>query len=175
MTQAQNDTTLAARRQQVAAAYLRGEYQADIAVRFGISQQQISLDLKAIRAAWLASAIRDFDQARAEELAKIDQVESEYWQAWERSKKDKEIAVQEGGGDIDPQTKRPRIKKLSLRKEGQSGNPAYLQGILTCIERRCKILGLDAPTRFNINWDELTPEQEERLAKGEPPEKVLSA
>jgi hypothetical protein len=175
MTQAQNETTLAARRQQVAAAYLRGEYQSDIAVRFGISQQQISLDLKTIRAAWLQSAIRDFDQARAEELAKIDAVESEYWQAWERSKKDKEVAVQEGDGTLDKDTRKPKISKISLRKEGQAGNAVFLQGILTCIERRCKILGLDAPTRFNINWDELTPEQEERLAKGEPPEKVLSA
>ena len=89
MTHAQNETTLAARRQQVAAAYLRGEYQADIATRFGISQQQISLDLKTIRAMWLQSAVRDFDAARAEELAKIDAVEAEFWGAWEKSKKDK--------------------------------------------------------------------------------------
>lgn len=175
MTAAQNETTLLARRQQVAAAYLRGEYQAEIAARFGISQQQISLDLKAIRSAWLQSAIRDFDAARAEELAKIDAVEAEYWSAWDRSKKDKEVATQEGSGEIDPQTKRPRIKKLSLRKEGQSGNPAYLAGILSCIDKRCAILGLDAPKRFQINWDDLTPDQVDRLAKGEPPEKVLSA
>jgi hypothetical protein len=175
MTAAQNETALSTRRQQVAAAYLRGEYQSDIAVRFGISQQQISLDLKAIRAAWLQSAIRDFDAARAEELAKIDAVESEYWQAWERSKKDKEIAVQETDGVLDEKTKRPRIKKGMLRKEGQSGNPAYLAGILSCIERRCKILGLDAPERFKIQWEELTDEQIDRLAAGEPPTKVLTA
>jgi hypothetical protein len=175
MTQTQNDTNIASRRQKVAAAYLRGEYQVDIAARFGISQQQISLDLKAIRAAWLQSAIRDFDAARAEELAKIDQVEAEYWQAWERSKKDKEIAVQESDGALDEKTKKPKIKKLSLRKEGQAGNAVFLQGVLTCIERRCKILGLDAPERFQINWDDLTPEQVARLAAGEPPAKVLTA
>ena len=169
------DTTIESRRQQVAAAYLRGAYQADIAAQFGISQQQISLDLKAIRAAWLASAIRDFDTARAEELAKIDTVEAEYWLAWERSKKDKEIAVQETDGTQDERTKRPRIKKAYLRKEGQSGNSAYLAGILSCIERRCKILGLDAPERFKIQWEELTDEQIDRLAAGEPATKVLSA
>jgi hypothetical protein len=169
------DTTVEARRVEVARRYLRGEMQSEIAASFGVSQVQISYDLKAIRAAWLQSAIRDFDAARAEELAKIDHVESEYWQAWDRSKKDKETENLEGDGTIDLQTRKPKVTKVTKRKEGQSGNPAYLQGILTCIERRCKILGLDAPTRFNINWDELTPEQEERLAKGEPPEKVLSA
>lgn len=167
----------------IAARYLRGEYQADIARDLGVSQQLISYDLKAIRAMWLQSAIRDFDAARAEELAKIDAVESEYWSAWERSKLNKEIAVQEqndepivlkddkGAEQVSSKTR----KRVSLRKEGQSGNPAYLAGILTCIDKRCQILGLDAPKRYQINWDELTPEQEERLARGESPEKVLSA
>jgi hypothetical protein len=62
-----------------------------------------------------------------------------------------------------------------MRKEGQAGNPAFLAGVLTCIERRCSILGLDAPKRFVIRWDDLTDEQIDRLAAGEPPEKVLSA
>lgn len=175
MTAAQQDTTIAERRQHVAAAYLRGDYQSDIAARFGISQQQVSLDLKAIRAAWLASAVRDFDAARAQELAKVDEVEKEYWLAWERSKKDKEIAVQETDGTQDERTRKPRIKKAMLRKEGQSGNPAYLVGILACIDKRCAILGLDAPKRFVIKWEDLTDEQIDRLAAGEPPEKVLAA
>lgn len=161
-------------REQIAARYLRGEYQVDIARALGISQQQVSYDLKAIRAAWLAAAVRDFDALKAQELAKIDAVEREYWLAWERSQKDKEIATQEGG-EVDPQTKKPRIKKVSLRKEGQAGNPAFLAGVLTCIERRCAILGLDAPKRFVIRWEELSDEQIDRLAAGEPPEKVLSA
>ena len=168
MTASQNDTALLDRRRQVAEAYLRGEYQNDIAARFGVSQQQISKDLAAIRAAWLTAAVRDFDAARAQELAKIDAVEREYWDAWERSKKDKETTLHDVDGA-------KQIKKATIRREGQSGNAAYLAGILTCIERRCSILGLDAPKRFVIKWDELSDEQIDRLAKGEPPEKVLSA
>ncbi len=169
-----HDTEVLSRRAEVARRYLQGEMQEQIAQSFGVTQGQISQDLKAIRAAWLASAVRDFDALKAQELAKIDAVEREYWLAWERSKKDKEISTQEGG-EVDPQTRKPRIKKVVLRKEGQAGNPAFLAGVLTCIERRCAILGLDAPKRFVIDWDNLTPEQEERLAKGEPPEKVLAA
>lgn len=169
-----HDTEVLSRRTEVARRYLQGEMQEQIAQSFGVTQGQISQDLKAIRAAWLASAVRDFDALKAQELAKIDAVEREYWLAWERSKKDKEISVQEGG-EVDPQTRKPRIKKVVLRKEGQAGNPAFLAGVLTCIERRCSILGLDAPKRFVIRWDDLTDEQIDRLAAGEPPEKVLSA
>jgi transcriptional regulator with XRE-family HTH domain len=169
-----HDTEVLSRRTEVARRYLQGEMQEQIAQSFGVTQGQISQDLKAIRAAWLASAVRDFDALKAQELAKIDAVEREYWLAWERSKKDKEISVQEGG-EVDPQTRKPRIKKVVMRKEGQAGNPAFLAGVLTCIERRCSILGLDAPKRFVIKWDDLTDEQIDRLAAGEPPEKVLSA
>ena len=155
-----------AHREQIAARYLRGEYQVEIAAALGISQQQVSYDLKAIRAAWLASAVRDFDALKAQELAKIDAVEREYWLAWERSKKDKETEYSEDSS---------KGFKSGKRREGQAGNPAFLAGVLTCIERRCAILGLDAPKRFVIRWDDLTDEQIDRLAAGEPPEKVLSA
>ena len=169
MTISQTQVAVDRRRRDVAARYLRGEMQSEIAASYGISQQQVSVDLKAIRAAWLAAAVRDFDTARAQELAKIDAVEAECWAAWDRSKQDKESTVQEASGEGG------KKKKVTLRKEGQAGNMAYLTGVLTCIERRCKILGLDAPTRFVVKWEDLTDEQIDRLANGEPPEKVLSA
>jgi hypothetical protein len=138
--------------------------QSEIAKSFGVTQGQISQDLAIIRAQWLASAIRDFDALKAEELRKIDLVEREYWLAWERSQQDKEIEFEERGS---------KGTRSGTRSEGQAGNPAFLEGVLKCIAKRCEILGLDAPKRFQINWDELTPEQEEQLAKGVPPEKVL--
>lgn len=162
-------------RQQIAARYLRGEYQSDIARDLGISQQQVSYDLKAIRATWLASAVRDFDSAKAQELARIDEVERAAWEGWRRSTQDKEIENLEGDGTLDPKTRKPKVTKVTKRREGQAGSPAFLNTVLTCIERRCAILGLDAPKRFVIKWDELTDEQIDRLAAGEPPDKVLAA
>lgn len=166
MDSSRETTELAKRRQEVAERYLRGEYQTTIADALGIDQAQVSRDLKALRSMWLSSAIRDFDAAKAQELAKIDEVERAAWSGWTRSTEDKEVAVQEAGAD-------KKLKKATLRKEGQSGNPAFLSTILTCIERRCAILGLDAPKKFVIDWEALTPEQEAELAKGAPPEKVL--
>lgn len=160
------DTTVEARRVDVAQRYLRGEMQSQIAHAFGVSQQQISQDLKAIRSLWLASAIRDFDAAKAQELAKIDEVERAAWNGWARSQEDKEVTFSEVG---------VKGARSGSRSEGQAGAPAFLQVVLSCIERRCKILGLDAPQRFSIEWDTLDDDQLERLAKGEPPEKVLTA
>jgi len=143
----------------------------------------VSYDLKAIRTQWLKAAIRDFDQARAEELAKIDLVEVEAWAAWARSQEEKEIASQEEQHDPivwEDAKGKPQItykikKRIRMRKEGQAGAPAFLEVVLKCIAKRCEILGLDAPKRFAISWDDLTPEQEDRLARGEPVDKVLAA
>lgn len=177
------DTEVLARRDEVSRRYLQGQTQSEIAAHFGLSQAQISKDLAIIRAAWLASAVRDFDAAKAQELAKIDEVERAAWEGWKRSTEEKQIAVQEQYDDPivttdakgQTQIKSKVRKHASLRKEGQAGSPSFLNTILTCIERRCAILGLDAPKRFVIKWDELTDEQVDRLAAGEPPEKVLAA
>ena len=69
--------------------------------------------------------------------------------------------------------KTPR-RKASVKKEGQAGDPRFLDGVLKCVERRCSILGLDAPKQFKLDWDHLTEEQLERLAHGEAPEKVTA-
>ena len=47
----------------------------------------------------------------------------------------------------------------------KKGEPRFLQGVHGCIERRCKILGLDAPRKqevtgfggfaVNYSWDEM--------------------
>lgn len=182
MSYTRETTEIAYRRQQVAEMYLRGDYQTTIADALGVDQAQISRDLKALRSMWLASAIRDFDAARAEELARIDAVEKAAWDGWERSQKDKEVALNEQFDDpIITKNKEggvtttPRMRKHQrLQKEGQAGSPAFLNTVLTCIERRCSILGLDAPKRFVINWDDLTDEQIDLLAAGTPPEKVVS-
>ncbi|MEM7345877.1 MAG: hypothetical protein AAF485_16675, partial [Chloroflexota bacterium] len=80
-------------RAEIAKLYLQGWYQSDIAEYinddperdYTLTQQTISNDIEAIRKGWLNSSIRNFDQARAEELAKIDHLERIYWEAWTQS------------------------------------------------------------------------------------------
>ena len=154
-----------ARRQQVASLYLMGWYQTDIAAEVGISQQQVSHDLKAIRAAWHTSMLQDFTAAQAQELERISLVERAAWVSWEKSKQEREITVQE---------KNNGKTKVSRRLEGQTGDPRYLELVLKCSERRCTLLGLDAARKFTINWDTVTDTQLEQLARGEPVASVLA-
>ena len=158
-----------ARRQQVAALYLTGRYQSEIAAIVGVTQPQISADLAALRKQWLASSLRDFDTAIAEELKKVDRVEIEYWRGWERSLTDRVQTLAEVTHGEKPS------RKHSRRREGQAGDPRFLDGVLQCVKRRCALLGLNAPTKVAVEWDALSVAQLERLAGGERPREVLLA
>lgn len=116
--------------------YLQGRLQADIASELGLSEATVSRDLKALHKEWLAGSRIGFSKAKARELAKIDRLEREYWEAWKRS-----------------------------RIEGQAGDPRFLAGIQWCIERRCKIMGIDAPTKMDLRINELDAAIEQGLEK----------
>jgi hypothetical protein len=129
-------------RAEIAHLYLQRRTQAEIAEKLGLSRQQIGYDLNAIREEWLQSSVMDFNGRKAEELARLDRLEREYWNAWIESKKETQVSTTEqttGGDNGD------RLRAV-VRKEQQTGNPQYLAGVQSCIEQRCKILGLNAPT-----------------------------
>lgn len=130
------------RREQIAGLYARGFTQLKIGEMVGCTQQQVSLDLKRIRQKWLESTLRDFNEAKAQELAKIDQAERQAWRGWTRSLRDAEtVKVTEEGEDAG---------KRVVTTKGQAGDPRFIELVLKCIERRCKLLGLDAPVRSDI-------------------------
>lgn len=141
----------------IADMYLKGFNQFDIGDEVGISQPQVACDLKVIRKQWLESTIKDFDEAKAKELAKLDTLEQEAWGAWEQSKLDKETESEEFTREGKKTKNKAKIAKINIKKEGQTGNPAYLAIVKDCIKRRCDILGLDAPKK------------EERTGKGGEP------
>lgn len=126
----------------VAQRYMEGHWQADIARDLGVSQAVISDDLVEIRRRWKAQSVAAYDEHVAEQLAKIDAVEREAWAAWAKSKEPHTItnsSSREGG--------KAAGYMASVRTIDRIGNPVFLQGVLTCIERRCKLLGLDKPEK----------------------------
>lgn len=134
--------------------YLAGDIQVDIAHDLGLSQQQISYDIKALQRRWLDSAVSNIDEAKARELAKVDNLELEYWQAWKRSQEDAET-VKQKGTPVNTPDGESKIKTADIEKttKGQAGDPRFLQGVQWCIERRCKILGVDAPDKKDFTSD----------------------
>jgi hypothetical protein len=151
-------------RVEIARLYLRGDIQQDITDEINrkyypdnpLSRQQISYDIRLMIDRWVKASNNHVDQKKAVELAKIDRLENEYWDAWERSRENAEIEVTEQiGSRAKPDKDKPgeivitpeRIKKYK-RVEGQSGNPAFLAGVMSCINKRCELLGLDAPKKI---------------------------
>ena len=150
MGRKRNTAEIARDRRRAADLYLQGWLQVDIADNLGIDQSTVSRDLKALQGDWLKSALLDFNEAKAQQLAKIDRLEREYWGAWQRSCEDAETVRQEGGtkskdGKLLPPDKIVRTSK------GQAGDSRFLQGVQWCIERRCSILGIDAPKQQDVS------------------------
>ncbi len=128
----------------ISALYLRGKRQVDIAAELGVTQQQISYDLKTIQKRWQQKTVVNINEIKQRELARLDELERTYWDAWERSLGERMKTRTErnttGGGD-------GQRDKASVEKETLLGDPRYLAGIERCVELRCKILGINAPQR----------------------------
>lgn len=128
----------------VAEMYLEGHTMAAIAEALeaanGIkySVNMVNYDLREIRKRWRSSAVRDFDAHREEQLARLDLLEAKAWREFERSCEDY-YKQTTGTGPMGPIDKE--------ETGGQTGDPRYMNVILNIVERRCKLLGLDAPTK----------------------------
>lgn len=123
--------------------YLRGYPQVAIGKEIGCSQAQVSRLLVSLQAEWEMAYKRSIYELKMKELARIDSLEMEYWDAWRRSI----------GTTIRKTVKDRAGSKDSFNEEQTTeidlvGNPSFLQGIQWCIERRCKLIGLDAPTKI---------------------------
>ena len=140
-------------RREIAGLYLQGWKQAEIAEKlseakereYTLSQQMVSYDIRRLIDQWRESGLADIDDAKARELAKINNLELEYWQAWLRSCEDAETVKQKGQpGDMPGRVKTDQVERTV---KGQAGDPRFLTGVQWCIEQRCKIFGVYAATR----------------------------
>ena len=132
----------------IAELYLKGWSQAKIGEFLELNQSQISREISKIKAAWKAEATRDYDLCIDEQLRRLSMIESESWQAWERSQAAKEQSLSEkmaeaaSGGDAKT--------KIQRRTETRIGDPKFLETLLKCHQERSKLLDLyptsSAPT-----------------------------
>ena len=137
----------------IADLYLQGATQTAIAEEVKVDQSTVSRDLAALQSEWLESALIDVNEAKANALAKVDRLEREYWDAWERSCEDAETVRMEGKATKEGEEGAPeRVVKTS---KGQAGDPRFLAGVQWCIERRCKIIGVDAPAKSELTMPDV--------------------
>lgn len=149
MAKGRSKSEIEKHRRRISELYLKGMLQEDIAAEIGISQPTVSRDLKAIQKVWQKETLYDFNEAKARELERIDILEREYWQAWQRSCEDAETVKQKGKPVTDEAGRvTPTTDRMERTVKGQVGDPRFLQGVQWCITQRCKILGIEAPTKL---------------------------
>ncbi|MCC6490691.1 MAG: helix-turn-helix domain-containing protein [Candidatus Hydrogenedentes bacterium] len=138
--------------------YVRGDSQRTIAQRLGgmrtysVSHQTICRDIETILDRWRQVMVRNVDKLKAEELAKLNMIEREAWAEWERSRLDKE-RHEETSDEEGASTKRV--------VEGRLADPRYLEKVQWCINKRCEILGLNAPAKYEHTGKDGQPIQTE--------------
>jgi hypothetical protein len=133
----------------VAASYLAGKTQWEIAKEEDVDHTTVSRDLAAVRKDWRESAAMDFGERVAEELAKLGKVEADAWAAWEKSKRVlcKRSREKTVGGRNDGAV------RTTERRENRDGDPAFLKIILQCWDRRVKLLDLVPASKLHIGGD----------------------
>ena len=120
---------------------------AAIAAELGISENMVKYDMGVLKKRWRASALADIATLKGAEVDRTHALEAEYWEAWERSKGEREktkltsIEVKRGEG-----TGRIPVRS-ELTVEDHIGDATYLQGVERQIDRRARILGLNAPQK----------------------------
>lgn len=127
-----------------------------------ISDTQITHDIDAIKKAYRETATEDFQVYKNQILDELTELQKTFWQAYELSRRNK-ISI-ESDGIIDSEEEydttmneglglKPLEKvyqRMAKVREEQrlEGNVSFLQGALGCIDRKAKILGIDAPSKI---------------------------
>lgn len=102
-----------------------------------VPPMRVYKDLKQLLINWKREHEENIDLYITKELSKLDKIEAELWDAWERSKKRIVSKIRQSG-----------LKKA--RSETFAGNPRYLELVLSVQQRRAKLLGLDAPVKVDM-------------------------
>lgn len=137
------------RRAKVSALYVRGYTETQIAKMIKTSQPTVHRDLQLARGAWRDKMIADIGDAIAMELQHIAAVQTEAWEGWFRSIEHKTAEKTK----LIESVKHGDTKSIEKAIEWQVGNPAFLTTLLTCSERRSKLLGLDEAEKHDHRFN----------------------
>lgn len=114
---------------------------------YQLSFQQVHYDIKKIIDQWRAEREEFVTERIYLELAKIDKIESECWNEWERSKTSRQKTVISGGKLDNGHITKGKIK--TRESQVTFGDVRYLEMIDKCIDKRIKLLGLYAPIKVD--------------------------
>lgn len=132
----------------------------DRGLEYRVTFQQVFNDIKSAMIDWKKENTEMIDKYVDLELRKLDKMEVELWDSWERSKNGKRKTEIEGGTLNEGNVRGGTLKKRTL--ETGDGDPRYLDLLLKIQERRAKLLGYNAPIKLDIYGKK--PEEESPAA-----------
>ena len=129
--------------------YLQGVPQFRIAELVRVAPSQVSYDLKILRQRWREVNLSNIDDIITDQLVKLDRMEAELWDAWERSKRDFIEHRKKGTGLAKVEGKDGKddemiaISEVTHTTKEKEPNAAYMSGILAIIDKRLVLLGVE--------------------------------
>jgi hypothetical protein len=150
---------------QVAELWLQGRSQLNIAKQLKIGVAKVTQMLTEARGGWLERKNLALAEVIAEQLRRVDLIETKAWEDYEKSRGEhRKTRIKSSAGGIEK----------THESEERSGDPRFLEMALKCVEQRCKLLGVYKPPeeRAEINvWGVTvvvdTPEQAESILEYE--------
>lgn len=128
------------------------EIRAEVQKRLDLPTYSLSTchtDVRRLIKEWQSCRLKDTEAKITGELARLDLVIREAWEAWEKSKEDyhKKSQNQHGIPTMDQQgvvVGMKTVKAMMIDSEERGyGDARYLAIVLKAMEQRCKLMGLD--------------------------------
>ena len=107
---------------------------------YKLSHVQICQDIKTVVAQWKTDTSAFIDERMESDLMKLERIENEAWQAWERSKGIKRTRTKTKVGDVVTNT---------IKDENLVGDPKFLEVIRQVLQDRANLLGYMAPKKVD--------------------------
>lgn len=143
---------------------------------YELTFQMVYYDMRKVLDEWKDDQKQNISDYVAQELRKLDRMEAELWEAWEKSKKIvKKKTRRNRADDSDPDdgTKRPGdYGYTETQLEETPGDSKYFDLILRVWDKRAKLVGYDVPEKVKIVRDE---DEEEDYDLDNVPEETLLA
>jgi hypothetical protein len=130
--------------------HAQGRPIAEICARFKISRAQAHKDLQGFYEFMKNDRSQKKREKRDKLLIKIDIAERELWEAWHRSKKDKEVQTQEKTSATEGGGVSQERSKASLRSEGRLPHCPYMAELGKCWEKRARLEGINDPDKVDV-------------------------
>ena len=124
------------------------EHNLENGLSYEVTYKTVFMDINQVLIEWKKERFDEIDKYIQLELKKLDKMEVELWDAWDKSKSGKRKTKIVGG-----EIKNGAISGGSLdnrQLEDTNGDPRYLDLLLKVQERRAKLLGYNAPVKVDV-------------------------